>query len=192
MLLLPVVASLAFTDKNARRQVAAQITTVLMMGCLLLTYGRSAWIGAVVGLAALVVLSSRVAERKEKSSLSLAARKHQMVLPGMLAVATLGFVLLMSFQNRDVASRASTLTSLATDASWQGRLQSHWAGAWQMVQERPITGLGRRAVPAVPETVHASGGDIAPGGLGTRVSLTRTRTRSTCRQLRSLASLAWL
>lgn len=171
MLLLPIVAALALKDKNPRRQIVAQIVSILMVGCLLLTFGRSAWMGGLVGLATLAMLSARVREQRAKTSLPLAARKHQFVMPALLSVIALGFVLVMNVQNGGVASRMSTVSSLATDISWQSRLQSHWHGAAEMIQARPLTGWGTGLFPVYQKQFTHMGAGIAPGGLGTRASL---------------------
>jgi hypothetical protein len=156
MLLLPVVAALAIGDKNSRRQTVAQIALALMVGCLLLTHGRSAWAGGVAGILALSLLSLPLTENSERnSSVPLSARKHQLVLPGVLAVIALGFVFAMNSQNASVAGRAGTLSQLGVDNSWQHRVQTHWQGTAEMISQRPFTGLGRGSVPLLPEPFHA-------------------------------------
>jgi O-antigen ligase len=182
MLLLPVVVALAISDKNAKRQMVAQITAVLMVGCLFSTQGRSAMLGALAGLAVLALLSSRVAERvqekalqsnraKNGTALPLRARKHQFVLPGLLTFVAIGFIIVMNSQNGSVLKRASTLTQLGTDASWQGRLQDHWKGGLEMVAQRPMMGWGAGHFPFYQGKFTQMGTEIDSTGTGTRVSL---------------------
>ena len=182
MLLLPFVAALAFGDKKAKRQIIAQIALVLMVGCLLLTQVRSAWGGSIAGLAMLALLASRVAERMEEKSLrrqqavsgsvlaSWKARKAQFVLPGMLAVLAIGFVFMMNAQNGSVMQRASTLSQLGTDSSWQWRL-GNWQGALKMIEQRPLTGWGAGLFPFYQHQFTHQGVAIDPNGTGTRITL---------------------
>lgn len=169
MFLLPIIAVLAIGDKNAKRQLASQITLVLMIGCLLLTQGRSAWLGGLAGLLTLGVLSFKLPANKERSHLPLRARKHLFVLPAMLIAITVGFFLLMNSQNQSVAQRASTVTHLATDNSWQSRVQEHWTGAVAMIQAKPLTGWGIGLFPIYQHAYTGQGVEIKEGGY--RISL---------------------
>ena len=171
MLLLPLVASLAFGDKNSRRQIIAQITFVLMIGCLMLTQGRSAWLGAAAAMAVFAFLSMRLAKREKTTSHPLAARKHQFVLPGMLALIAVGFVLVMNSQNASIGDRVSTVSKLGADVSVQARLTSHWAPTWKMIQERPLTGFGAGLYPVKQHEYTGMGAPLAEGGAGIRGSL---------------------
>ena len=168
MLLLPIITSLALGDKNARRKVIAQITLVLMVGCLLLTQTRGAWLGAAAGLGMLALLNLRVSERArdkadsrrrsaEGSALSWKARKSQFVLPGVLAVIAVGFALVMNSQNANVMQRAATATQLNSDFSLQSRVQDSWHGALAMIAPAPAHGLGRGSVSVLPESFHQRG-----------------------------------
>lgn len=75
MILLPIVAALAFTDKSPNRRMAAMVVGILMVGCLMLTQGRSAAIGAVAGLALLGWLVTRpIAGKKKRASLRRSVR----------------------------------------------------------------------------------------------------------------------
>lgn len=159
MLLLPIVAVLAFSDKNPKRQVIAQITAVLMIGCLFLTHGRSAWLGGAAGLFTLGVLALRLPSRREKPTLSLAARKHQVVLPLMLIAVSIGFFFVMNSQNQDMTHRASSLTHLTTDDSWQERVQNYWQGSVTMIKQRPLTGWGVGLYPLYQHDYTARGAD---------------------------------
>ena len=176
-LLLPVVAGLAFFDTKARRQTIAQITFVLMVGAVLLTQGRSAWLGSLVSLSVLAVLyvrcskSSVGAGSKRSSAMPLKARKHQFVLPALIAVIALSFVGLMHSQNNNVLNRVTTFSSLSTDMSWQARVQNHWAGSVAMISDRPVMGWGAGLYPVFQNKFTGQGGEISPTGTGARVSL---------------------
>ena len=176
-LLLPVVAGLAFLDTRPKRQTIAQLTFVLMVGSLLLTQNRSAWLGSLAALSVLGVLSVRAAkggarEAGERgASLPLKARKHQLVLPALIAGLTLGFAGLMNVQNANVLNRASTFSSLGSDVSWQSRVQHHWKGAVEMIAARPLLGWGAGLYPVYQHRYTGQGEEISPTGTGTRVSL---------------------
>jgi O-antigen ligase len=145
MILLPMVAVIAINEKGTRRQYVAQFATVLTAGCLLLAQTRSAWMGAAAGLLTLGVLAMLSAMRKSSPSMhnrNLAAQKHKMVLPVMLVVVSVGFFGLMATQNSGIVERASTLSDPASSASVQERVAHNWAGALQMVKDRPLTGWG--------------------------------------------------
>jgi len=174
MLLLPVVASLALGDKNAKRKTVAQITAVLMIGCLIATQSRSAWMGSIAGLAMLALLSSRVIERAQGKSgrgVSLKARKHQLVLPGMLAVVAVGFVFAMNSVNGSFAERAATATRLGSDVSAQSRIQSNWAGAVKMIAESPILGHGAGTFAPLSSKYTGQGVALSQSLTGARGSL---------------------
>ncbi len=154
-----------------------------MVGCLLLTQVRSAWMGSIAGLAMLALLASRVSERMEEKSLrrqqaangsalaSWKTRKAQFVLPGMLAVLAVGFVLVMNAQNGSVVQRASTVSQLGTDVSWQARLGDSWKGALTMIEQRPLTGWGAGLFPFYQHQFTSQGTAIDPSGTGVRISL---------------------
>ena len=182
MLLLPIVAALAIGDKKTKRQIVAQITLVLMVGCLLLTQVRSAWMGSITGLLMLALLASRVSERVEEKSLrrqskaagaglSWKTRKDQFVLPALLAVLAMGFVVTMNAQNGAVVQRASTLSQLGTDHSWQARVGDSWQGALQMIEQRPLTGWGAGLFPFYQHQFTHQGTAIDPSGTGVRISM---------------------
>ena len=172
-LLLPVVAGLAFVDTKPKRQTIAQVTFVLMVGALLLTQGRSAWLASAVAMGVFALLSQRLkaASGDTSSNLPLKARKHQLVLPALIAFITVGFVGAMHMQNANVLGRATTFSSLSTDESWQARLQGHWKGSVEMISERPLMGWGAGLYPVYQQPYSGQGAEISATGTGTRVSL---------------------
>lgn len=148
MILLPVVAVIALTEKQlSKRQIAAQAATVMTAGGLLLAHTRSGWLGALTGLLVLGVLvafstkSSQSKPNRKVSSVGWAAQKQKFVLPLMLAIVTIGFGVSLKLQNSAIFERAGTLAQTSTDASWQGRLQA-WTGITKMIEARPLTGWG--------------------------------------------------
>jgi O-antigen ligase len=171
MLLLPVAVVVALdgntsVEKTTFRQLAAQLATVLMAGCLLLAQTRSAWLGS---LASLLVLGFLMAVTS-KFSADWRAQKHKLVLPGVLVVVALGFVILMSGQNNAIVSRVSTLATVSGQGSWQSRLQQ-WQGTLEMIKERPLTGWGIGQYALAQHQFTDAGVKLSSNGLGVRASL---------------------
>lgn len=174
MILLPVVAALAFTDKSPSRRMVAMAVGATMIGCLMLTQGRSAFIGAAAGLALLGWLATRpVAGRKEENGATapLTARKHVLVWPALLVVVVLGFLGAVRVQNDSLGQRALAGAALQADSSWQQRVQSYWTGAGEMIRERPLDGWGTGLYPIYQHQFTGQGAVITPEGPSVRVSL---------------------
>lgn len=169
MLLLPVVASLAWSDKNPTRRIIAMIVSVLMVSCLMLTQGRSAWMGAAVGLAVLAYLSTRQT-MSNKVAVPLSARKHLLVWPVLVALITVGFLAITKTQNASIDQRAVASKNLSSDFSWQGRVQA-WKGAVKMIEAKPLTGWGTGTYPVYQHQFTGVGHNLAADGSGHRASL---------------------
>jgi len=144
MILLPVAAVVALTEKTSpdqtsTRQLVAQFATIMMAGCLLLAFNRSAWMGSLAGLLVMGALMMMTSAKAKGTSLR--AQKHKLVLPGVMALIAVSFVLLIGLQNGNVVSRAGTLSNVSEVASWQARHQ-HWQSAVESIKQRPLFGLG--------------------------------------------------
>jgi len=178
MILLPIVAVIALTETQlSKRQIAAQVATVMTAGGLLLAQTRSGWMGALAGLLVLVALvvyggrTTKSRHNRKTAPIGFAAQKQKFVLPLMLAIVVVGFGISLKLQNSAIFDRASTLTQTSTDASWQGRLRD-WSGIVNMIEARPLTGWGIGQFPLYQHNftgVGASGDAIT--GLQTRGSL---------------------
>ncbi len=172
MLLLPLVAALAWTDKSLARRNVATIVAVLMVGCLMLTQGRSAWAGALAGLVTLAFLTRLGVPALDKtaSAAPLRARKHLLVWPVLVAVIAVGFLAITKSQNNSIDSHAVAAQNLSADGSWQSRLVS-WRGAVKMIEAKPLTGWGTGTFPVYQRAFTGQGAVINPTGAGVRVSL---------------------
>ncbi|MCW3098727.1 MAG: rane protein [Chthonomonadaceae bacterium] len=137
-ILLPIVGVVAISEREPNRQLIAQIAAVLTTAALLLSYSRSAWIGCAGGLSALGMLALYMATRKNQK---LANRKHELIMPLMMLVVSVGFFLLISPNTSGFVQRATTLGNTSAEQGWQYRQQA-WHGAEQMIKERPLTGFG--------------------------------------------------
>ena len=175
MILLPIVAALAFTDKSSNRRMVAMVVGILMVGCLMLTQGRSAAFGVVAGLALMGWLITRpIVGQKDKEGVTatpLRSRKHMLVWPAVIAVVLVAFLGTVRMQNDTLGKRAIVGAALTNDGSWQERVHSYWAGAGEMVRERPLMGWGTGLYPIYQHKFTGQGVVISPEGPGTRVSL---------------------
>jgi hypothetical protein len=133
-ILLPMVGVVAISERDPNRQLIAQIAAVLTTAALLLSYSRSAWIGCAGGLTALGLLALYMATRKNQK---LSGRKHEVILPLMMLVVSVGFFLLISPNTGGFMKRASTLGNASAEQGWQYRQQA-WHGAEMMIKERPL------------------------------------------------------
>lgn len=139
MMLLPVAAVVAITEKGMNRQLAAQVATVMMAACLLLTQTRSSWLGAAVGFVVLGSLTLLAASRNRKPG--FAAKKHEVVLPVMLLVAAIGFFVIAWPNTAAFFQRATTLANASSQKTFQMR-QSEWNQSLSMFKSNPWTGVG--------------------------------------------------
>jgi len=142
MVLLPVVGSLAFTDKNQSRARIAQFVAILMVGALLATQVRTAWVASFFSLVTLAFLALRPVATQSTKNISMNNLKHLVVWPVMFVMIAGGFVYSMNTVNQNVGGRAATVTSLGKDATFQHRIQTEWSAAAKMIAEKPLTGWG--------------------------------------------------
>lgn len=165
-ILLPIVGVVAISEREPNRQLIAQIAAVLTTAALLLSYSRSAWIGCAGGLTSLGLLALYMATRKNQK---LANRKHELILPLMMLVVSVGFFLLIAPSTGGVVQRAMTIGNPNAERGWQYRQQA-WHGAEMMIKERPLTGFGLGLYPYYQsEFTHAG------------YSMTNTRSESPIR-----------
>lgn len=172
MILLPLVAVVALTDKTSSeqtsaRQLVAQFATVLMVGCLLLAETRSAWLGTFAGVVTLGTLVLMCSDR----SGDVRAQKHKLVLPGILTIIVVSFVLIIGFQNQGIVRRATSLSNVSGIYSWQARLYQ-WRATVEMIKQRPVFGVGIGQYPLIQHNYTQIGAQLSNDGLnGTRNSL---------------------
>jgi O-antigen ligase len=137
MILLPLVGVQAINEKHPGRQLAAQVATVFGVAALLISQARSAWIGAIAGLAVLAVLALIAAQRNR----TVAARKHEAVLPIMLLTVAAGFFVLVYPQSAKFMNRASSLDNVSAVQTWNTR-RHVWQGVMKMIGDSPLFGHG--------------------------------------------------
>ena len=139
MLLLPIVAIIAVTERHYTRQLIAQCAAVMLAANLLIAHSRSAWIGATVGLIC-IFLFGLVSWRRNRTQ-DFINRKHELILPILLMVFAAGFFLLLSPQTNSILERATSISSYKTEKGFIYR-QTAWNGAMRMIKARPLTGFG--------------------------------------------------
>lgn len=164
LLMLPMALALGLTERgDDKRQLAAQVVSLLAGACLLMARTRSAWVGGVVSLIALSAMAARYApvldEKRagQRSMLqSLRQRKHLIVVPLLVLGGALGLVVLLSQTGTDLQKRAATLARVGVDDSFQARMNM-WQGTLHMAEEKPLLGWGLGTYPVREESFTGSG-----------------------------------
>jgi len=136
--MLPLILVVSQADDNGLRRSAGQFALVLAVAALLMTQNRSAWLGAIAGLALLGVL----AMRSGSGSRSLARYKHQVLVPGLVILGAVGLFFLFSGTLSNFLERAGT----GADQAFKWRLDM-WAIAGKEWIQRPIQGWGIGSFP---------------------------------------------
>lgn len=144
VLLLPLGLALGLDrEQEPKNLLFAQGAALVLGAALLLARTRSAWIGAIVGLALLIFLTLRY------STVRLNRRNLALIIgPALLIV--LAFVGLLAFGELAplVSHRAATLTHAGDDSSFQDRLLL-WRSGCRMASEHPFMGWGLGVWPVI-------------------------------------------
>lgn len=124
---LVVAAALALAEKDAAARAVVSACFALMLLCMLATGTRGAWIGAVVGLAALGVASVRIAGKVTKS----------LYVPAGIAA---GVPLVWALANaKDLMVRFADMTQASELGG--GRIVV-WLDSLKLIAARPLFGTG--------------------------------------------------
>lgn len=139
LILLPISVSVALTARRSRWRWTGQAVAFAGLLCLIMTETRSAWISVIASAIVFAVCW------RHRTTDPAARRDSRQVTVSIAlgACVALYFVISLGYANRQqpLMERASTLSVLGQDLSWQSRLLA-WHGAEQMVRERPIIGFG--------------------------------------------------
>jgi O-antigen ligase len=127
LLLLPFCAIFALNGEMGVRRIVATVASVGLVGGLLLTQNRASWLGALVGLAVVGLLSLR------GSGFQL-LRRPVLMVPALAAIVVLGGVLASSQLGGDIAGRLATAHSDG-DLTWRQQVGS---AAVKMIAEKPL------------------------------------------------------
>ena len=159
LVLLPLPAALALSSRIPAWRWGGLAVAGGGAACLILSETRSAWAG---GVAALLVFAGLWLSRSGR--LEIVRRDgRRVLLPLLLLVGLAGafWGTAGSGLRGPLTQRAGTLTFLAADGSWQGRL-ADWRGAARLVAARPLDGIGLGRYP-FRQSAWADGGlTLAP------------------------------
>jgi O-antigen ligase len=136
LIVLPLLVVTALGERELRYKIAAQVAAALGLLGLLLAQTRSSWLGGLVALAVLGLLAYRTAPPGSR-----ALKRHQILLPLIIAVGAIGLFTVISRTAPAVQARAATLRNAARDPSLEWRLE-RWKGAWRLILQRPLFGWG--------------------------------------------------
>ena len=136
VLLLPVAIVFAQQGPMDARRILASAATVCLLGALLLTNNRSAWLGAIIGMMVTTGLTLRGMNAREVTT-----QKHRFIAPIIAILAACGLFFTMSGAGTKFSERASTLATTSNDASFQWRRQM-WSNALTMIGQKPLNGWG--------------------------------------------------
>lgn len=142
VLLLPFAVVYALQGRMDLRRVLATVALVFVVGALLVTRNRSAWLGSLAGLVLIAGLWLRTTPFSE-----LARQRHRWMTT--LIIAAVGAGLFVAFKPDTgslVEARAATLLAPGQEPSFQWRLRM-WAAGWEMVKARPLAGWGVGSFP---------------------------------------------
>ena len=143
VMLLPVALVFAHRQgPTGARRLLASVAAVLIVGALLLTSNRSAWLGSAAGAATVLLLALRT-----RAGLRL-RQPHRWVVALLLAPLALTLLLAFSARQGQIGSRTLSLSRLAGDVSFGSRLRL-WGICEQIVRSRPLTGSGIGSFPLV-------------------------------------------
>ncbi|HTE19569.1 MAG TPA: O-antigen ligase family protein, partial [Armatimonadota bacterium] len=128
-------------DQNWLR-LSAQVATVIVAAGILLSRNRSAWVGVAVALIVLAVLYFRYATRDG----GWVPQKHQVVVPVVMLVLSIGLFITMSRSGGVIGERVNTVRALGQDETLQWRI-GMWDKALRMTRDRPLLGWGVGSFP---------------------------------------------
>jgi putative inorganic carbon (HCO3(-)) transporter len=153
VLLVPLLLALSFSDLELKHRIAArgaairQVAASLSVTALLLSQNRSSWVGVLVAVILLGVLTLRGAPLHR-----LTRSRHRIVAPLAILLGSVGIFMLISGTGPVVKARAITLAEASQDSSFAWRLDL-WQGAAALIRERPLVGWGIGTFPL--ELSHA-------------------------------------
>jgi putative inorganic carbon (HCO3(-)) transporter len=146
---LPVVLIVSQMDESLWRRYGAQAATVIIMGGLIVTKNRSAWLAAAASLTVLFGLYLAYSRRGKPLTFSA----HQLLLPIATVLLVVGLVVGVAASQGGLTQRVASLVSLSQDASFQWRL-AMWDKGVRMANEKPLTGWGIGTYPVQQALFH--------------------------------------
>jgi O-antigen ligase len=168
LLVLPIALPVALTDLGEqKRQIFAQVVTLLIAAALLMAHTRAAWLGSAIALFVLSVLYWKY-QTDKTTPMTSSQRAAMMIGPPLIMAAAVALFLLTSQQTKSIIGRAGTVTNLSNDESAQIRHKMA-EGAMHMIRVKPVFGWGVGSYPLLSYGFTGEGrtaDEIKQGGVG--------------------------
>ncbi|HZO89658.1 MAG TPA: O-antigen ligase family protein [Chthonomonadaceae bacterium] len=139
MILLPVPLVAALTERDARRQIIAQVSAALTVICLLTSGLRSGWLGALASLAALAIFSLFRPPRRLPTS----SNKAQYVIP----LLTVLFCAVFAVWQGDAGRVIQMRLNLESRTQSLAEREVYWRTAEYFILTKPVFGMGLGTYP---------------------------------------------
>lgn len=163
---LPLVIAAAFSLDAPLRRTGAQVAAVIVLGALLASRNRSAWLGSIAGLAALGVLWWRFIRPA-----GLRVEGRLLLVPAIVLSLCLGAFVFAVPESELIARRTAAFSEPTATASVRWR-QGMWEKAGRMIRDQPLTGHGiglfplQQALYYHPAALSRTQSQIAATGAG--------------------------
>lgn len=150
ILVLPVALAISRDMKLGRWiYMCSQGATLILAGAVLLSLTRSAWLGAIIGVAVVAAGKKALdAFRRYRTGSRPRQQVQHVVLSSLILVVGVGAVFFSRQLFPIVTNRAATFSSVLDDLSFMER-EHRWKAASKMTYQRPITGWGLGAFPVI-------------------------------------------
>ncbi len=163
MLMLPLALALGLTERgDAKRQLFAQVVSLLAAGCLLMAKARFAWAGSAVSLVALSLLGLRynvIAKNAQPNTShllnQLRQRKHMVVGPLLILIGALALLTVQSQSGGGLQKWAATIPHTE---NFSTRILQ-WRGTVRMIESKPVFGWGIGVYPVRQSEFTGMGDD---------------------------------
>jgi O-antigen ligase/tetratricopeptide (TPR) repeat protein len=120
-------------------RIACGVTSFVLMAAIILSQSRAGWIGLALGVALVMILTSRGEEHGER-----ATRSRRFALAGAACMLVLAMLFIGASGRGQVSERVQN--SLDTDTGLPNRMNA-WTNALKIVEDFPAVGTGLRTWP---------------------------------------------
>lgn len=142
MILFPVTIMAAVTEQNGQRQVIARVVAALTAVCLMMTGTRTAWVGAIVEILAIVAFSLIVTRTKKQRNVD----RRQYLIPILIVVACA--VIFIALGGANSLGVRMNMDSRNAAMAFRYRM---WYGAGELIKQKPLQGHGLGTFPVLQE-----------------------------------------
>jgi O-antigen ligase len=137
MILFPTTVVSAVTERDLKRQIAAQVAAGVTGICLVLSQTRTSWVGTLVELLALVLFSMIAPKRKERAG----ADRRKFVIPILICLMGAGLFVTLGGAGTVVQTRMQTSREAM---EYRYRM---WNAATELIKQKPLIGHGLASYP---------------------------------------------